>query len=49
MMSGLICQPSPGHSTGGGASFGSPSAAPLSAHCAIVSMSRCDNDRSLAK
>src|SRR5678815_126892 len=48
MTSGLICQPSAGQSIGGGASFGSPSSAPLSAHFTIVSMSFCGSDRSLA-
>ena len=40
MRSGLICQPSDGHSMAGGALFGSPCGAPLSAHFTIVSMSR---------
>jgi hypothetical protein len=48
MTSGLICQPSAGHWTGGGASFGSPSGAPASAHFAIVSTSICESERSLA-
>src|SRR5581483_6260804 len=38
MRSGLICQPS-GHTTGGGASFASPSGEPPSAHFAMVSIS----------
>src|SRR5437867_6588295 len=46
--SGLICHPSAGHSTGGGASFGSPCGAPASAHFTIVSMSACLSERSLA-
>src|SRR5438105_1252446 len=37
-ISGLICQPSAGHWTGGGASFASPSAAPASAHLVMVSI-----------
>src|SRR5437899_7997263 len=45
IISGWISQPS-AHSTGGGASFGSPGGAPLSAHFAIVSISLCLRDRS---
>ena len=40
MRSGLICQPSTGHSIAGGASDGLPCGAPPSAHFTIASMSR---------
>src|SRR3954470_16520304 len=47
-MSGLITQPSSGQRTGGGASFGSPSTAPPSAHFTIVSISAVFSERSVA-
>src|SRR5271165_4365326 len=46
--SGVDLQPC-GHSTDGGASFLSPSKAPLSTHCESVSISSCVKDGSLAK
>jgi hypothetical protein len=45
--SGWIDQPSFGHTTGGGASLGSPSGAPASTHVAIVSISAWLSDRSV--
>ena len=47
--SGWIVQPPAGHCTGAGASLGSPSAAPLSAHLTSVSISLCFKERSLVK
>src|SRR5712692_8894562 len=46
---GWISQPSLGQSTGAGASLASPSATPVSAHFASVSISLCFSDRSLVK
>src|SRR5438552_9175466 len=47
--SGRIAHPSAGHSTGGGASLGLPSAAPPSTHLARISISFCFNERSFVK
>ncbi len=47
-MSGLITHPSSGHTTGGGASFESPSMAPPSTHLTMVSSSAAFSERSVA-
>ena len=47
--SGFVVHPFSGHSTAGGASLGSPLGAPLSTHCAMVSISSCFSDRSFEK
>src|SRR5262249_55579847 len=48
-ISGWIIQPSLGHCTGAGASLELPSATPVSAHLASVSISLCLSERSLSK
>src|SRR5665213_2620061 len=48
MMSGWMAQTS-GHWTGAGASFASPSGAPLSAHCEMASISEAFKEWSLVK